>query len=475
MRLISFSRVCVQRFFPVFAALLLSGCIKGLWEGELLSPEVIKVTVPTETVKPAIKEALPEKPADKPSAGPNKTNAPPKTPPTVEEKLLPREISPQTPEGLMPIPPPAPPAPVPPRSKLDVAQVEENGPRTAVASPGTPDFSYRDATLTEDVTWHGEVLVEGGVTVSPQATLTVEAGTVVRFRTASGDRSSAAVLLIQGRILVSGTNEKPVLFTSGYEEPRSGDWQGIVLLASEKKNLIEHCQVEGAETGLDASFSRFTMNNALFVKCRTGVRGQDSLLAVSGGGASNCIVGLTLYDCEADIRDANFSSNRRGVTAARTSLYLAGSTLYGNDFEAMTAENSRVRVLGNSFTLNGSGLSLTSCEGSVSANRILKNTDYGLTLIRSRVKANGNEIAQNGKVGVRVEEGSSVAWGNMFFANGSYDLYNAGSEEFRAIGNWWGEGTPADIGKRIFDQRADNGRGRVLYMPILKEKPLPMP
>lgn len=465
----SFINIWVQRLVPVVALLVLAGCGKGLVGGQLLSPEIIKVTVPTETVKPTIKETPPEKPAEN-AAGDKTTGSSTKVPPAVEEKLLPKKLNPESPQELMPVPPPAPPEPAPPQSKQE-SPAGEFQPRNAVPLSGPPDFSYRDETLTEDVTWHGVVVVEGNVTIAPQTTLTIEAGTVIRFRTSPADGGSGGVLLVQGRIQANGSNEKPVLFASNFEEPQAGDWQGIVLLASEKKNLLDHCRVEGAETGLDASFAHITMKNTFFVKCRTGARLQDSILAMSGSGASNCAIGLFLSDCEADIRDADFSSNHKGVSVVRTSLYLTGSTMYGNDFEAMAAENSKVKIVGNSFTLNGSGASLTRCEGGVSLNRILKNTDYGLLLARSRVKVNGNEIAQNGKIGMQVEEGNSVAWGNILFANGSYDLYNAGKGEVRAIGNWWGEGSLAGIGKRIYDQRMDNKLGRVLYLPVLKERP----
>ncbi|MBC7961419.1 MAG: hypothetical protein H7Y05_00575, partial [Steroidobacteraceae bacterium] len=52
--------------------------------------------------------------------------------------------------------------------------------------------------LTEDVTWRDTVLVKGYVVVAPQATLRIEAGTVVRFA-GTGDSSDAARLVIQGR------------------------------------------------------------------------------------------------------------------------------------------------------------------------------------------------------------------------------------------------------------------------------------
>jgi hypothetical protein len=91
--------------------------------------------------------------------------------------------------------------------------------------------------------------------------------------------------------------------------------------------------------------------------------------------------------------------------------------------------------------------------------------------MRSRVKVSGNEIESNGKVGLRTEDGKGVAWGNAFSANGEYDLYNNGIEEFRAIGNWWGTAATGDIAARIYDRTMDESRGRVLYFPALQKRP----
>jgi hypothetical protein len=334
----------------------------------------------------------------------------------------------------------------------------------------SPDFSYRDALLTEDTSWHGEVLIEGGVTVAPQATLTVQSGTVVRFKAGAGS-GAHGVMVVQGRIIVSGAVDRPIIFTSLYENAATGVWQGIVLLGSGKKNLIENCRVEGAETGFDASFSTVTLKNTIFSRCRTGVRMQDSLAVITGGGAGECGCGLIFYDCEADIRSADVIGNRLGIYAARTSLSLADSRLNGNNLLALTAEACRLNITGNSFTANGSGVSLTGCEGSVVANRIAKNADYGLALARSRVKVNANEIAHNARIGLRIEDGKGIAWGNALYANGDYDLYNAGTEEFRAIGNWWGDPT-SDIAGRIYGRQMGNAPGRVLYLPVLRTRPV---
>lgn len=451
--------------------LLLSGCIniKELLEGEksILRPEIIKVTVPTDAPRPPGKAICPEPAGTEKPAG--EEGKPQEPCPSVEEKLLPRELPLQSPEQLMPIPPPASPKPPEePRSGV-------SSPSRSAAAAAAPAFSYDNALLSEDVTWHGEVLVRGVVTVAPQATLTIEPGTVVRFGADAGASGAKALLLVHGRVAANGTQEGPVLFTSRFTEPVAGDWQGIVMLGSEKKNLLENCRLEGAETGLDASFSNITLKNVIFTRCATGARLQDTVVTAAGGGARDCDTGLELIDSEIDLRDPAFSGNRRGVVAERSSLYLVGGSFTGNGSVGMKASNSRVRIATGKFTANGAGLLLASSQGSVAACRIAENADFGIALNGSRVKVYGNEIVNNGKAGLKVEDGKGAAWGNSFSANGEYDLINAGSEDFRAMGNWWGEMPPAGIGRRIYDRQADGRRGKVLYLPALETKPAALP
>jgi hypothetical protein len=372
---------------------------------------------------------------------------------SVDGNSFPDQLIPQNPESLLPLSP--------------------LGTKADSESPARPpDFCYRDSMLTEDTTWHGEVLIEGGLTIAPQTTLAVQCGTVIRFKGVAG-AGTHAVLVIQGRIVVNGTADKPVIFTPLNEDAAIGCWQGIVLLASGKRNLIENCRIEGAETGFDASFSTVTLKNTFFSKCRTGARLQESSVAMTGGGAGECGAGMVLYDCTTDIRSADFFGNRLGIFVTGISLVLNDSRFTGNNLLAFTADTCRLNVMGNSFTSNGCGLNLAGCEGIVSDNRIAKNAAYGMTLTHSRVKVHANEIEQNARVGLRVEDGKGIAWGNSIANNGDYDLYNAGTEDFRAIGNWWGNETP-EIAGRIYDQHMDAGRGRVLFRPVLQKRPDPV-
>ncbi len=348
------------------------------------------------------------------------------------------------------------------------------GPPEGLNSPAATTHayarSYNGETITEDTEWSGRVIVRGSVTIAPQATVTVNAGTVVEFSSPAAKESSA-VLLVRGRIAANGTKDRPVKFMPEGDEPRSATWQGIVFLGSEKNNILEHCRVEGAETGVDADYSTITVKDSFFSGCRTALRARDCRVRISGSTASGCDLGAGLYDSEAEITGGTMVSNRGGIFAKRSSLYLEDTIMADNNKEGLHAEESNLKIVGNKIGGNGDGLVLSSCEGMVSGNRIAQNRDCGISLAGSRVRVTANDISQNGRIGIRVADGKSIAWGNIISENGQYDLYNAGREDFRAIGNWWGERSAQDSPGKLYDKTGNPGSGKVMYFPVLREKP----
>ncbi|HJV33585.1 right-handed parallel beta-helix repeat-containing protein [Geomonas sp.] len=333
----------------------------------------------------------------------------------------------------------------------------ETAPRSEASL--NPSLVYGDRMLTEDLVWRGEVLVEGALTVAPQATLTIEPGTVIHFRRKGGQ---APLLVVQGRVVATGTKEAPVIFTSGFATAAAGDWQGMMLLGTEKKNLLENCRIEGAQTALEVLFSNVTLKNVLAERSQVGMRFQDALLFMDGGGAHGCDTGLSLVESESTLRNISVVGNRQGVVAKRSSIYLFEGNLSGNQ-TALSADGSRLKIQGGALLSNGSGVSLMACEGTVAGAKLANNREYGISLTGSRMRVNGNRITGNGQNGLVVFDGASVVWDNAIYENAGYDLYNAGVEEFRAPGNWWGSSAP-----KIFD---NNGRGKVLYSPVLGQWP----
>ena len=116
-----------------------------------------------------------------------------------------------------------------------------------------------------------------------------------------------------------------------------------------------------------------------------------------------------------------------------------------------------------------SGLALVSSQGTVSGCTIADNSEYGISLVESRVKIYGNALAKNG-TGLKVENDSGAAWGNSFSANGRCDLLNAGTDDFRADGQLVGVSPQPRFATRICDRHLDPLRGRVLFFPAMTDK-----
>lgn len=89
-----------------------------------------------------------------------------------------------------------------------------------------------DRTFTKDKNW----LLTGRVNVKAGATLTIEAGTVIK-----GDNASKAILLVEpgAKINAVGTADEPIVFTSqaadGAKAP--GQWGGILILGKAPINV----------------------------------------------------------------------------------------------------------------------------------------------------------------------------------------------------------------------------------------------
>jgi Right handed beta helix region len=327
------------------------------------------------------------------------------------------------------------------------------------------DTAYRNRILTEDTTWRGQILIEGSLTIASQATLTIIPGTTIRFR-ATPD-GAPGFLLIRGRIQANGTSDQPIIFTSDLTSPAPGDWQGIMVLDSSKKNLLEWCHIEGAVTGVDVQFSELILRQTLVSRCRTGLSSGSSTVMLSNGGISACTTGLVNRGGDADLSEAHFSGNGRAIAVFGGSLFLAATQVTESRANAFEATGARLRLEGNTFTRNGSGLVLNGCRGDLAGNKIQENRGKGLELADSPLMISGNRITGNGGVGVMVHSGGGTLWDNTLEGNGGGELTVTGSEDLAAPANWWGSDDPVRIRKRI----KESSDAKVLFTPFLEAPP----
>ena len=332
---------------------------------------------------------------------------------------------------------------------------------------------YDGTLLTEDVTWHGSVLVRGFVVVAPQATLRIDPGTVVRF--VANASQQLPNLVVQGRLHAAGTIERPIVLTSDHSSPARGSWGGIVLLSTEKRNLLEQCRIEYAETGIDLRFSTITLKSVSIVQAKTALLAHDAVVQMNGGSVSDSETGIEIFNSEFDGRDMTVSSCQRGCVLGNSAVVLASPKIIDNQQSGIESNDCRIKITGGEFSGNTFGVRIKGGEGQISMSRFLRNGQTALHLIDSRIKIQRCQFFENRQDAVRVEDGRALLLNNVFSSNAGFNLYNGGSETVSAQQNWWGTADSSLIRKKLYNAMQEKKSGVVNVYPWLSEKPPLMP
>ena len=358
------------------------------------------------------------------------------------------------------------------RNQSDLPGTRQSKPARAVIDKAGTVLVNK--TVAEDMVLRGTVLIKGALVVTPQATLRIDPGTRILFASAPGS-AELSRLVVQGRIVASGTAQQPILFVPALNQPLAGDWGGIVLLNSEKKNSFDYCRIEGAQTGIEAHFSRFSGRGVMISKSRTGIALYDSEAGLQGCTISRCDRGGRLADSELDLRDSTLQENRQGLDAQRSSFTLSSVKMLNNSQEGVTADQCRFRLTSSQFVENRSGLRLIGGDGQLLLCRFSQNRESGAELIGARIRINSSSFIQNSGVGMLLENARGSIVGSVFSDNRAGNLHNRGSESFAALLNWWGSADEKQILESIQDPGRNNDAALILFTPFLKERPVTAP
>jgi hypothetical protein len=334
--------------------------------------------------------------------------------------------------------------------------------------------TYVNTTITEDTTWRGTVVVKGFLVVAPQATLRVDPGAVIRFMAVSGSQQLPR-LIVMGRIQSIGTVDRPILFAPNRAKSNKGDWGGILLLASEKRNQFEHCRIEGAETGLEGRFSSVTANALTISRSQNGCLLRDSSATLIAPNISSCDTGVEVHDSEVELRDARISANRRGIALFRSSVVMSSVIVTGSSQQAILSEDCRIKFNSCEISDNAVGARISGGEGQVYLSNFVRNRDTALHLVAARVKISRNQISNNMRDGLKLEDDRATVWGNSITFNGGYNLVYSGQDMMNAVQNWWGTNDDASITAKIYITAGVQRSRLVNVFPWLPEKPAIFP
>ncbi|NKB67978.1 MAG: T9SS type A sorting domain-containing protein [Candidatus Latescibacteria bacterium] len=107
--------------------------------------------------------------------------------------------------------------------------------------------------ISADTTWSGTVDLASDIVVEKGATLTLAAGTQIRFALQdngfSGFDTRRVELLVFGQLNIAGTQANPVHLRSAASRPRGRDWSGLFLLSGQAPDLT-HIVVDHALNGV---------------------------------------------------------------------------------------------------------------------------------------------------------------------------------------------------------------------------------
>lgn len=442
-------------FFSVFTVLVMpfAGCkqLSG-GQGSWLSGQPVSVSV---KVSESLPPAAP--PAVAPALSPSNSVPPPPPSTALEASLVPANE--QVAKNLM-------------FTDMSAASRATDSSRSAISRA---DIMLDGKTISEDLTLRGFVLVRGSLVVAPHATLRIEPGATVRFAPAAGSAAARPGLVVLGRLVVMGSPQKPVLLSGAFEQPSVGDWAGVVLLSTEKKNSLDHCRIEGAWTGLTARYSQFSGTALSFAVCMNGIALYDSVVSLVKAEAHRCDVGIRLSDSEMELKDSLIRENRLGIFVQHSALIASGSRFLKNSQEGILLDQSRYRISRCNFSENRSGMRSVGGEGQIQHSRFHQNRETGAVIQETRIRINNSFFSKNSTGGILIENSRGNMINSSLFENGSFQMRHVGTEQFSAQLNWWGTSDEQRLAAMFPGVGNALENGVLQLSPFLKSQPAKLP
>ncbi|MCT2085554.1 cutinase family protein [Microbacterium enclense] len=203
--------------------------------------------------------------------------------------------------------------------------------------------------IAADTTWAPSVptvyLLERDVQVAPGATLTIAAGTVVKF----GQQAS---LLVEGSLIAKGTTTAPVTFTSLFDDtaggdtladgddttPTPGSWAGITVSGRKASLTLDRVRIGFAQYGVGSGETLSTSVTSSTI---------DGGISASQIGGAVTVTGNTVRDGSITIDRPDGSAYAFGVTVTGNTIQRGNLTVRSENYSAAAPP---IKVTGNTIT-----------------------------------------------------------------------------------------------------------------------------
>jgi hypothetical protein len=287
--------------------------------------------------------------------------------------------------------------------------------------------------ITQNETWSGEIFIPQGVEVAEGITLTIEPGTVVKFkhwRYGYTEPSERSALVVRGTLRAIGTAEKPIRFTSDAPDPKHKDWQGIIFYQPSVDSILDYCIIEYCHN-VFATDADFTLSNSI----------------------------------------VRWIGN---IAFMRSSPTITHNRIYGGMYGAIEMEGySYPTITYNTIwhTVNGIFVSVNS--HAIIRHNIIKDTISSVPQRNNGILITSNSSATieyntvtNSHTGISVFSGcqtSKITLRNNNIYHNDMNVQIETDEDLVATGNWWGT---ADK-KQIESKLTELFRGKLIYEPCL--------